>query len=120
MIRPAARDAWVLATTLVVAAACGARMSVKPQVAPSLTSAKCPTGRIATVNNPTSAAVNVFTYLVDTGGRTKIGTVDADSERDFELSENHDGSLRFEWVEAAETHASNELKQVKYKIHCQT
>ena len=104
------------------AAACGAQVNVLPDLQSRSAPAECSGGRFASVTNPTTAAVNVFVERRQ-GRRTnttKLGTVDAGSTAEFELSSIDENRLRFEWAAGSTQHATSDLSQVRYKIHCET
>ena len=117
-----ARRLELSAALAVVSAACGAQVTLLPQGTPQSAADVCPTRR-ASVSNPTTGAVIVFVDRRTQGvytNSTMLGTVDAGSTGEFQLSTDDGSALRFEWAPGSPGHDSNELAEVHYKIRCQT
>jgi hypothetical protein len=120
-----ARRPALSAALAVVAAACGAQVNVHapiPGDRPGAPADVCPT-RLASVTNPTTGAVNVFIdrrTQAGYGTSVTIGTVDAGSTGEFQLSTDDGSTLQFEWATRSGVHDDQELGEVHYKIRCQT
>jgi hypothetical protein len=110
------------AALTLVSVACGAQVTLAPPGLPQTSSTACPS-RVATVKNPTTGDVNVFVERRIPGGYTnvtKLGTVNAGTTGEFELSEDDGNSLQIEWAPGAGAHDGGELSQVHSRIRCRT
>ena len=111
-----------LSALALVSAACGSQVTLGTPGLPRASSTACHR-RVATVKNPTTGDVNVFVERRIPGGYTnvtKLGTVNAETTGEFELSVDDGNSLQIEWATGAGAHASNELGQVRSRIRCET
>jgi hypothetical protein len=110
------------AALTLLSAACGTQVTLAPPGLPRPSSTACHS-RVATVKNPTTGDVNVFVERRIPGGYTnvtKLGTVNAGTTGEFELSVDDGTSLQIEWAPGAGAHAHSELGKVRSRIRCQT